>query len=169
MSEKTPPGTLSGRKTGVSKAVTVGVRKTEPLAMNVNFKNLGGIIPQWNTLIDAGLDLHASIDMQIPPRSQVLVPLGIASEFSPTLVAFIKDRSGMALEGIHTHGGVIDSAYRGEWKVILSNFWPATYSIKRGDRVAQVIFLPCFHPPIREVKQLKESSRGVQGFGSSGR
>jgi dUTP pyrophosphatase len=140
----------------------------QKIGMFVNFKCLGGTVPKWGNLTDAGLDLHASVDITLPPKVTRLVPLGIASEFTPTLVAIIKDRSGLASKGIYTHGGVIDSSYRGEWKVILRNTTDGSFVIRRGNRIAQVLFVPCFHPLITTVEKLSESQRGGDGFGSSG-
>jgi dUTP pyrophosphatase len=74
----------------------------------------------------------------------------------------------VALKQRYTHGGVIDSGYRGEWKVMLSNDSQLIWEIKRGDRIAQVVFLPVFHPLIELVSDLGDSVRGADGFGSTG-
>ncbi|MEA1998466.1 MAG: dUTP diphosphatase [Euryarchaeota archaeon] len=137
--------------------------------MSVKIKSIGGKIPQWKNHGDAGLDLHASESMIIMPGKRVMIPLGIQTEFPPNYVAVIKDRSGLALEGLYTHAGVIDSSYRGEWKVIVENAGDISIEIEKGDRVAQVLFLPCFHLIIQEVEQLSVSEREKGGFGSSGR
>lgn len=137
---------------------------------NVKFKNLGGIIPKWsNDLRDAGLDLHAAESVRLEYGARAIIPLGIASEFNPMWVAFIKERSGLAAQGFYLHAGVIDASYRGEWKVVVDYRGTLPMEVKRGDRVAQAIFLPCFHPAVIEVDQLSESQRGSGGFGSSGR
>ena len=62
-------------------------------------------------------------------------------------------------------GGVIDSSYRGEWKVILFNASSKDYLIKVSDKVVQVIFVPCFHLKINPVSSLPDSLRGEKGFG----
>lgn len=131
-------------------------------------KSLGGQIPAWKDFSDAGLDLHASEDVVVLAGQRVLIPLGIATAFPPQYVAVIKDRSGMAARGLYTHAGVIDSSYRGEWKVIAENNGNEAIVIKKGDRVAQVLFLPCFHLKIQTVDVLPESLRGAGGFGSTG-
>lgn len=91
-------------------------------------------------------------------------PLGYA--------AFIVGRSGLALEkSLVVGGGLIDPDYRGEVKVIFNYAGSMGMSIqvKKGDRIAQFILIRCFTPPIVEVAELAPSSRGVSGFGSTGR
>jgi dUTP pyrophosphatase len=136
--------------------------------LGLKIKNLGGIIPEWKNLSDAGLDLHVAVDTAVPGGQQCLIPLGFATEFPNTYVAIIKDRSGMALRGIYTHGGIIDSCYRGEWKAMIENTRSEPWLFKRGERIAQVIFLPVFHLHIEEVTKLGDSIRGSGGFGSTG-
>jgi dUTP pyrophosphatase len=95
--------------------------------------------------------------------------LSFATAFSDNLVAIIKDRSGNAAKkGLHCLAGVIDSSYRGEWGVVLVNLSTITVTVSTGDRIAQVLFLPCFTPEWEEVTSLPISLRGSQGFGASG-
>jgi dUTP pyrophosphatase len=75
----------------------------------------------------------------------------------------------MAARGITVMGGVIDSGYRGEWKVVLLNTAVGDYTLQAGDKVVQVIFIPCFHLKLTPVSKLEESIRGVGGFGSTGK
>ncbi|KKL66535.1 hypothetical protein LCGC14_2144030, partial [marine sediment metagenome] len=123
-------------------------------------------IPKWAPG-DAGLDLHSAVDVTIARQSRAIVPLGIATQFPLQYVGILKDRSGNASKGRHIHGGVIDSGYRGEWRVIFENTGD-DWNIKKGDRIAQVLFLPCFHLLIKTVDSLSDSVRGSSGFGSSG-
>jgi dUTP pyrophosphatase len=134
---------------------------------NLKIKTTSGICPEWNSG-DAGLDLRASEFMVIPPGGTGEIKLGIHTEFPEIYVAFIKDRSGLARQGRYTHGGVIDSSYRGEWIVLVSNQGLTDWEVKRGDRIAQAVFLPCFHLRIVKADSLSDSSRGVKGFGSTG-
>lgn len=136
--------------------------------LDLVIKNVGGIIPKWQNLSDAGLDLHASEDMIIRSYSKGIIPLGIQTEFPPQYVAIIKDRSSLAAKGFYTHAGVIDSSYRGEWKVVVENTSGVDWEVKRGDRIAQVVFLMCLHPSIVITDSLSGSVRGVGGFGSTG-
>ncbi len=140
--------------------------------IGLKVKSIGGKIPCWTSLGDAGLDLHSSEDFSLSPGELRFVPLGIQTSFSVQYVGIIKERSGLAGRGISIQAGVIDSSYRGEWKVLMLNRGggvEGTWDVKKGDRVAQVIFLPCFHLLIEEVNSLSDSKRGVKGFGSSGR
>ena len=121
----------------------------------------GTMAPKWND--DAGLDLYAAETVQLTDVPYP-VSLGIATEFDPNYVAFLKDRSGLASAGVCTHGGVIDASYRGEWKVLLTG----DLVIHSGDRIIQAVFLRCFQPTIKLVSSLGGSRRGVHGFGSSG-
>ena len=138
-------------------------------SLDIKIKSIGGIVPQWKSEGDAGLDLHASADTTVPTGQNALIGLGIQTEFDPQYVAIIKDRSGLANEGIYTQAGVIDSSYRGEWKVLVVNTGVWDWVVRRGDRIAQVLFLPCHHLLVEEVDELTESLRGVHGFGSTGR
>jgi dUTP pyrophosphatase len=74
----------------------------------------------------------------------------------------------LALKQCYTHGGVIDSSYRGEWKAIVSNNSDVPWSINKGDRIAQVLFVPVLHVTWEQVEKLSDSERGEKGFGSSG-
>ena len=82
----------------------------------------------------------------------------------------IKDRSGLATKhGLHVLAGVIDSSYRGEWIVCLTNTGRAHYQITEGDRIAQAIIVPEYQLDFIEVNELSETWRGEKGFGSSGK
>lgn len=132
-------------------------------------KLIGGLMPETKKDSDAGTDLFASEDMEIPAHSRGLIPLGFCTQFPPDRVALIKDRSSLALRGYYTHAGVIDSSYRGEWKLIVENTNAERWCIKRGDKVAQVLFLPIYSPSLKIADNLDESERGTGGFGSTGR
>ena len=127
---------------------------------------------------DAGFDLYADEDAVIKAGQTVLVSTGIAMGIPKGFVGLIWDRSSMGVKGIHRFAGVIDSGYRGEVKVCLSNLsyclqdWPhyhTYYDVKRGDRIAQLVVqqIPLMH--VVEVEELEDSSRACGGFGSSGK
>jgi dUTP pyrophosphatase len=117
----------------------------------------------------AGYDLYASEDITIPPGQVGVVSLGIASAFPDFYVALVWDRSGMGKKGLTVFGGVIDSDYRGEWKVLLYNSTGSPFDVHRGDRIAQVLFQPVQHFPVVEVEELTNTSRGTGGLGSTGK
>jgi dUTP pyrophosphatase len=128
-----------------------------------------GQVPKEKKLTDAGTDLCADASIVVLPWSTACVPLGFKAEFPPNIVAIIKDRSGLALKQCYTHGGVIDSSYRGEWKVIVSNNSKVAWTILKGDRIAQVLFVPVLHVTWIPTEKLSDSERGSGGFGSTGK
>jgi len=94
---------------------------------------------------------------------------GISVEFPVGYVALLWDRSGLGSKGIHRFAGVIDSGYRGEWKVILINTTDKPFTIEAGDKIIQCV-LQAFEPVvIKEALELAQSQRGAKGWGSSGR
>lgn len=117
----------------------------------------------------AAYDLTATQDTLLLPQQVTVFPLGLATEFPPGWVGLIRDRSSLGLKGITVFGGVIDSDYRGEWKVSLYNSTTDLINIKFADRIAQVIFLPVGLCEPTAVDQLNETVRGLGGFGSTGR
>lgn len=126
-------------------------------------------IPTRNHPDDAGLDLYAAESTTLLPAQPLLVSTGIAAALPTQTVGLILDRSSMAKRGIKTMGGVIDAGYRGEIKVILMNQTNAPLAIQAGDKIAQLVILPIVTPAPLETDELDKTSRGIQGFGSSGR
>jgi dUTP pyrophosphatase len=131
--------------------------------------------PSYATPGSAGLDLRACIDapFQIAGGETVLLPTGLSIYIAdPNLAAVILPRSGLG----HKHGivlgnlvGLIDSDYQGELKVSCWNRNQEHFTIEPGDRIAQLVFLPVVQPHFKIVTEFAESSRGEDGFGSSGR
>lgn len=115
-----------------------------------------------------GYDLYVPTSGFIDPLSRSLIGLGFCAAFTPGFEAHLEDRSGMANKGITYMGGVIESSYRGEWKVILYNTTAEVFNYSAGDRIIQVVFRECVRPTPEFVSVLEETSRGASGFGSSG-
>jgi dUTP pyrophosphatase len=121
---------------------------------------------------DAGVDLCAAADVVLAPGERALVPTGMAIALPEGYAAFVHPRSGLAAR----HGvtivnapGTVDAGYRGEIKVILLNTDQArAVSLRRGDRIAQLVVQRVEHVTFREVPALPESARGDNGFGSTG-
>jgi dUTP pyrophosphatase len=147
-------------------------------ALRVRITRLRGAddlpLPARATPGAAGFDLHAAVetDLVLAPRARVLVPTGFAIAVPAGYEAQVRPRSGLALE----HGivlpnapGTIDSDYRGEVKVIVCNGGEQPFTIRRGDRIAQLVIAPVAHAEWEEVATLPPTSRGAGGFGSSGR
>ena len=120
---------------------------------------------------DAGMDLHAVQDVLLEPGAPHLVPTGLTIEVPPGFEAQVRPRSGLALKHaitIPNAPGTIDPGYRGEVRVILLNLGREPYTIHAGDRIAQMI-LARYEAVEWLEGDLASSSRGADGFGSSGR
>lgn len=124
--------------------------------------------PSRATPYSAGYDLVALDEITILPGGIKTIPLGFATEMPGNLHCRIESRSGLALKGLAVVTGVIDSDYRGEWKVILGNFSVEAQTIAPGQRVAQAVFRPTVSCTIQVVETLGDSQRGAGGFGSTG-
>ena len=116
----------------------------------------------------AGYDLFACEYTRMMPKQVTKIPLGFATAFPDTYVAVVKDRSGMALKSLEVVAGVIDADYRGEWQVPLYNNGLVEYTVKQGDRIAQVLFIYRFDCAFKRMAELPASVRGSGGFGSTG-
>ena len=123
----------------------------------------------------AGLDLAACIDepVTIAPRALVRIPTGIAIALpSPDYVALVFARSGLGIKhgvSLSNGVGVIDSDYRGEIAVGLTNLSETPYTIQPGDRIAQLAVVPVARPELVWTEDLEDTGRGAGGFGSTGR
>jgi dUTP pyrophosphatase len=130
----------------------------------------------YATEFSAGLDLRACIDaeeLEIGPGQKLAVPAGLAIEIrEPSVAAYVFSRSGLGTkEGLTVSQGVgvIDPDYRGEIKVSLLNTSGEVRRIRRGQRIAQLVFMPVFQAAINPVEELGETDRGAGGFGSTGK
>lgn len=118
---------------------------------------------------DAGHDLFSSVDILIPPFERATVPTGVSMEIPSGVVGLIWPRSGLAATmGVDVFGGVIDSSYRGEIKVILFNSTDKDIYLTAGSKIAQIIFQEYLTYDFEVVESLTETDRGTSGFGSTG-
>jgi dUTP pyrophosphatase len=117
---------------------------------------------------DAGLDLFAARDLEIPPGDLRAVPTGIQVGIPKGYAGLVWDKSGISLKGVHRLAGVIDSCYRGEIQVVLVNLGSETFAIKAGMKVAQLLVQPVSEITVVESDTLDDTSRGENGFGSTG-
>ena len=118
-------------------------------------------------------DLYASVDGEQVVRAgeTVLIPTGFAVAIPPGFEAQVRPRSGLALKhqmGILNSPGTIDADYRGEVKVILTNFGKQDFVVKRGDRIAQLVVSPTSRASWEVVEELDATHRGAGGFGHTG-
>jgi dUTP pyrophosphatase len=130
-------------------------------------------LPTYATEGSAGMDICAAVekDVVISPGETILIPTGFIIELPQGHEAQVRPRSGLAIKhniGILNSPGTIDSDYRGEVKIILTNFGKKPYVIHRGDRVAQMIVAKYERVQWKEVSSLAESVRGDGGFGHTG-
>lgn len=131
--------------------------------------------PFFATSGSAAMDLHAcmDVDVTIEAGSREIIPTGLAIALpSADYVALIYGRSGLAVKhGISPSNcvGVIDSDYRGELMVALSNSSDVPYTIKSGERIAQLMITPVIRPNLQWVGSLDDTKRGSGGFGSTGK
>lgn len=130
-------------------------------------------LPSYAKPDDAGVDLRAAERVEIPPGGhRALVPTGVSVAIPRGHAGFIQPRSGLALR----HGvtclntpGLIDAGYRGELKVLLVNTDPhESFTVERGDRIAQLVIQAVAHARFVEVDRLSETERGDGGFGHTG-
>ena len=130
-------------------------------------------LPSKATPGAAGFDLAAAVEgeLTIAPNERVLVPTGLAIAVPEGHEAQVRPRSGLAL----SHGillpnapGTIDSDYRGEIQIIVLNTGTEPFTVRRGDRIAQLVIAPVTQAEWREVESLDDTARGDRGFGHTG-
>ncbi|MCX5811980.1 MAG: dUTP diphosphatase [Proteobacteria bacterium] len=133
----------------------------------------GAMLPEYATDASSGMDLLAFIDESIAlkPFERILVPTGVYISIPEGYEAEIRPRSGLA----HKFGitilntpGTIDSDYRGEIKILLINLSKESFTIQKGDRIAQMVFKHVIKASWVAVEKLPETPRGEGGFGSTG-
>jgi len=130
-------------------------------------------IPHYQTEHSAGVDLYAAVENEavIDAGTWKLVPTGIAIAIPEGYEGQVRPRSGLALKhgiGMLNAPGTIDADYRGEISVILFNFSDTPYPIRRGDRIAQLVFTKLEKAAFVKVDALSETVRGAGGFGHTG-
>lgn len=118
---------------------------------------------------DAGYDVFASESISLKPQERYNMPLGIALEFPEDYFCQVNQKSGLSQKfGIDTIGNVIDSGYRGEIHAIVVNTSNEIINIEKGQKIAQLVFIPFVKSNIEFVNELTETERGSDGFGSTG-
>lgn len=132
------------------------------------------LAPRYETAGASGLDVQAAISVPvvIAPGEIVLIPTGFGVALPEGYEFQVRPRSGLAVRygiGIANSPGTIDADYRGEIRIALINFSRIPYTVKRGERIAQLVLAAVSRVSWREVERLPESSRGEGGFGHTGR
>jgi len=131
------------------------------------------LTPKYETTGSSGMDIAAYIDQDIIINSgdKVLVPTGFSLSIPQGYEVQIRPRSGLAIKKgitILNTPGTIDSDYRGEIKVVLINLSKDKFTVKNGERIAQMVVCPIEQVDIEEVRELSGTDRGAGGFGSTG-
>jgi dUTP pyrophosphatase len=125
--------------------------------------------PVQGTVGSAGSDLVTPRDVTITSGETKKIELDIAMEIPDNLFGLILDKSSMAKKQLTVSGGVLDSDYRGNISVLLTNSSSEPYTCSKGDKIAQIVFLPFIRPVFEPTEKLSETTRGHGGFGSTGK
>ena len=136
----------------------------------IGYKN--HLAPQYATPGSAGCDLIANFDVALAPGRWAQVSTGLFLEIPRGYVAQVCPRSGLALKhgiSILNAPGIIDSDYRGEIKILLVNHGALRYTVRNGDKIAQLVFVPVAHVQMKHIDQLTETDRAEGGFSNTGK
>lgn len=132
-------------------------------------------LPAYESQLAAGMDLRAAVGEDAPiilrPMERAMIPTGLAFALPPGFEGQVRPRSGLAAKAGITclnSPGTVDADYRGEVKVILINLGEEDFTVRRGDRIAQLVIAPVTQAAWDEVDSLDETARGAGGFGSTG-
>ena len=130
-------------------------------------------LPSYATEGAAGLDLKAALDspLTLKPGERGVVPTGLKMAIPPGYEGCVRPRSGLAMKQgltLTNSPGTVDSDYRGEVKVLVINLGQEPVTLKRGDRVAQLLISPVAQARIVKVEKVDDTRRGVGGFGHTG-
>ncbi len=130
-------------------------------------------IPQYMTEGASGMDLFASLEKEVTlgPGERKLIPTGVSVAIPEGYEGQVRPRSGLAIQkgiGIVNGPGTIDSDYRGEIGVLLINFGKESFTVRNGERIAQMVISQIFRATLEEVDVLPETVRQGGGFGHTG-
>ena len=161
--EKQPETRYCKKMLGTSMTATVKIVKSDPRVA----------LPEYASEGAAGMDIRAFLpaELEILPMGRAQIATGLYMEIPPGWEAQVRPRSGLAARygvTVLNSPGTIDSDYRGELKVILVNMGTETFTVKDGDRIAQLVIAPVCRAALVESSDLSQTGRGAGGFGSTG-
>ena len=136
--------------------------------MNIILDN-GAFKPEFAHKTDAGADLRSPIEAVVPAHGSVVIDTGVHVEIPEGYVGILKSKSGLNVKHDLIGTGTIDSGYSGSIRVKLYNLGDTDYQILRGDKIIQMVILPCAYCEFAQVDKFEETERGDGGFGSTGR
>lgn len=136
--------------------------------------SLNNPLPAYQTKNSSGMDITSSSkeDIVMQPMTTAAIPTNLIMEIPPGYEAQVRPRSGLALKhniGIMNSPGTIDSDYRGEVKILLTNFGKEPFTVKFGERIAQVVICKVEQAQIEESTELSDTERSSGGFGHTGK
>lgn len=138
--------------------------------MEVKFKkrNPDAIPFQYTREDDACMDVFSLINKTLLPKETAIIPTGISLEIPNNYEGIIRGRSGLSSKGIQVYIGTIESSYRGDIGVIITNNSDKPFEISKGNRIAQFTIKPVIKIQLIEFTSLSDTERGENGYGSSG-
>ena len=136
--------------------------------MNIILDN-GAFKPEFAHKTDAGADLRSPVESVVPARGSIVIDTGVHVEIPEGYVGMLKSKSGLNVKHNLIGEGVIDCGFMGSIRVKLYNLGDTDYQIQRGDKIIQLVIMPCVYCEFTEVEQFADSERGNGGFGSTGR
>ena len=129
----------------------------------------GAIFPTRAHPFDAGLDLYATERKVIRSNDWESIDTGVHIQIPQGFVGLITSKSGLMTKHGITSRGTIDSGYTGSIRAVLFNHSQKDYIVEKGDKITQLVLVPCIVPPLEMVNKLDKTDRGDKGFGSTGR
>ena len=136
--------------------------------MNIILDN-GAFMPEFAHKTDAGADLRSPVEAVVPAHGSAVIDTGVHVEIPEGYVGILKSKSGLNVKHDLIGTGTIDSGYSGSIRVKLYNLGDTDYQILRGDKIIQMVILPCGYCEFTQVEKFAETERGDGGFGSTGR
>jgi dUTP pyrophosphatase len=142
---------------------------TQEFSVKIKMLNPEAKMPGYALPGDVGMDVYALETVTVEPGAHHRFMNGFALEFPAGYAAIVKDKSSISKAGLHTMGGVFDAGYRGEYNVHLVNLSLKPYTVEKGHKVAQIVFIPIVQAKLIQTEELNSSERGTGGFGSTGK
>ncbi|MBN2651383.1 MAG: dUTP diphosphatase [Spirochaetales bacterium] len=142
------------------------------ITIRANYKK--DLKPSYQTKLSAGMDILADLESELvlEPGKRALVPTGLFLQIPDGFEVQVRPRSGLAIKhgiSLLNSPGTIDADYRGEICVIMINHGEQPFTVKPGERIAQLVLAPVFHAKLKFSKKLNKTKRGAGGFGSTGK